>query len=169
MTTRRRRPFRLASLLALPALLPGCLHIHTELDIDAPPDEVWAVLADTPAYPEWNPYHVRVEGPLERGKKLEVEVHKPNGHELTIHPRVKVIEPGAELTWGGGVPGIFVGRHVFRLEALPDGRTRLVHEERFRGIAVPFAELDSIEEGYEQVNRALAQRVQERRARPTAD
>ena len=92
-------------------------------------------------------------------------MHKPNGNELVIHPKVQVLDPGRELTWGGGVPGIFTGRHVFRLEPLPDGRTRLVHEESFRGIAVPFAELGTIEEGYEQVNRSVAARVEALRVR----
>ena len=161
---RSSAPSRAALLLAGVCAF-GCKNVYTQADIDAPVDEVWAVLADTERYPEWNPYHVRVEGSLEQGEKLEVEVHKPNGNELVIHPKVQVLDPGRELTWGGGVPGIFTGRHVFRLEPLPDGRTRLVHEESFRGIAVPFAELGTIEEGYEQVNRSVAARVEALRVR----
>ena len=155
-----------ASILVLSALaafaslgVAGCKSIHTQTEIDAPVDDVWEVLADTERYPEWNPYHVRVDGPLAEGAKLEVEVHKPNGNEVIIHPHVQVLRPGQELTWGGGVPGIFTGRHVFRLEPLPGGRTRLVHAERFSGLAVPFAELDTIEEGYDEVNRSVAARV----------
>lgn len=159
-TQTKTRPCWPALAGALAALLStGCKHIYTEAEIDAPVDEVWTVLVDTERYPEWNPYHVRVEGPLEPGAKLEVEVHKPNGNELVIHPKVQTLEPQRELTWGGGVPGVFKGSHVFRLEPLPNGRTRLVHEETFSGIAVPFAELDTIEQGYEQVNRSLADRV----------
>ncbi len=148
--------------VCLLSLTCSCKHVHTEMVIDAPVTTVWDILADTEAYPTWNPYHVRVDGVLAKGERLEVEVHKPNGHELVIHPRVEVLEPEKNLTWGGGVPGIFVGHHVFLLDPLPGDRTKLVHKETFRGIAVPFAELDTIEEGYEQVNRALAKRAEAR-------
>jgi hypothetical protein len=154
---------RLAALIAL--LLPlvgGCKHIRTETEINAPPDVVWDVLTELEAYPEWNPYHVRVEGGLDEGRKLEVEVHKPNGNQLTIHPKLQVAKRQRELTWGGGVPGIFTGRHAFVLQPLSGGRTHLVHEESFKGIAVPFAELGSIEEGYQRVNAALARRCEAR-------
>ncbi|MCA9661460.1 MAG: SRPBCC domain-containing protein [Myxococcales bacterium] len=161
-TASRRRRWTAAFAALLVPLTCSCKHIHTEVVIDAPSAAVWEVLRDTDAYPAWNPYHVRVDGVLAEGERLEVEVHKPNGNELVIHPRVEVLEAERELTWGGGVPGVFVGHHVFRLVPLPGDRTRLIHTEVFRGIAVPFAELDTIEAGYEQVNRALAERVESR-------
>lgn len=135
-------------------------HIHTEIDIDASPREVWNILADNARYPEWNPYHVRVDGELEVGASLSLEIHKPNGERIEIEPRVLRIVPQRELTWGGGIPGIFYGEHVFELA--PRGRTgtRLVHRESFKGIAIPFASLDAIEEGYRQMNHALKQRAE---------
>lgn len=158
---RRRNDWRTTGLAGALVVLTGCKHIYTEHHIEAPVETVWAVLVHTEAYPEWNPYHVRVEGRLEPGAELELEIHKPNGNRIVIHPEVQVVAPQQELTWGGGVPGIFEGRHVFRLERLDDGHTRLVHEERFSGIAVPFAELDTIEEGYRLVNAAVAARAEE--------
>ena len=39
--------------------------ISTEIDIAAPPNEVWAVLTDYERYPEWNPFMVKLSGAKE--------------------------------------------------------------------------------------------------------
>ena len=41
--------------------------IRTEIDIEAPPDEVWAQLADLDAYAGWNPFITTAEGAAEAG------------------------------------------------------------------------------------------------------
>jgi hypothetical protein len=134
-------------------------HIHTEIDIAAPTEVVWATLADLAAYPEWNPYHVKVDGDLSVGSRLVVHLHKPNGDDLTIKPHVMRITPGRELTWGGGIRGVFFGEHQFLLEPVGTA-THLVHRETFSGLAVRYARLDAIEEGYEGMNQALEERVE---------
>lgn len=133
---------------------PG-LHVYTEIDIDASPADVYAVLADLERYPEWNPYHVVVEGRAAVGEALVVHVNKPNGDTPTVHPHMLRMEPSRELTWGGGVRGLFIGEHVFLLEENSAGGTRLIHKEDFEGIAVQFVPLDAIEEGYNGMNVAL--------------
>lgn len=145
---------------AVALALGGCKSVHTTLDIDAPADVVWDVLADLDAYPEWNPYHVRVEGEPTVGAPLVVDIHKPNGHQLTIEPHVIEVVPARRLVWGGGIRGLFVGEHVFALEPLGADRTRLVQSEEFHGVFVPFARLAAIEEGYELVNRAVRDRAE---------
>lgn len=135
-------------------------NIYTSIDIDAPRDKVWAILFDNTAYPDWNPYHVEVNGKMAIGKELDVVINKPNGETVEIQPHVMRLVPLTELTWGGGIKGIFFGEHVFLLSSLGESRTRLVHKERFSGIAVPFASLESIEEGYDLMNRALKERVE---------
>jgi hypothetical protein len=134
--------------------------IHTAIEIGAPAERVWSILVDNEAYPDWNPYHVSVRGRMQVGEKLEVRINKPNGERVEIEPRVMRIQPYRELTWGGGVRGIFHGEHVFLLEEIDAANTRLVHREKFTGIAVPFASLDSIEDGYRQMNHALKIRAE---------
>ena len=150
----------LASLLAAGCTSLPSKHVYTEIEIEAPVDRVWAILADNESYPDWNPYHVRVRGEMLPGRKLEVVLHKPNGERVEIEPRVMRVVPMRELTWGGGVRGIFHGEHVFQLEETDTENTRLVHKEDFVGIAVPFASLDAIEEGYRQMNQALKIRAE---------
>ncbi|MET0067070.1 MAG: SRPBCC domain-containing protein [Candidatus Thiodiazotropha sp.] len=129
--------------------------VHTAIVIEAPRERVWEILIDNGAYPQWNPYHVTVEGAMTLGSRLDVEIHKPNGERVEIAPRVLRLVPFEELTWGGGIKGIFHGEHVFQLTDLNGTATRLVHKERFRGIAIPFASLEAIDEGYAMMNRAL--------------
>lgn len=163
-------PFRRRSIKAAFAAMlilasgAGCAkNFYTEIEIEAESEEVWLVLADNEKYPEWNPYHVRVEGTLEVGEELLIEIHKPNGNQLTIEPRVFRVIPGRELAWGGGVPGLFFGEHIFLLERIAPGRTKLIQKETFDGIFVPFAELGSIKAGYERMNEALKRRVERSR------
>ncbi|MCB1139585.1 MAG: SRPBCC domain-containing protein [Leptospiraceae bacterium] len=156
-----KRSGLLLSSLAL-LFLGDCKSIHTEVEIQATPEEVWTVLKKNGAYGEWNPYHVRVEGDLIEGNTILVEVHKPNGNQIVLEPTVLVVNPNRELTWGGGIPGLFTGEHVFEIFPTDTG-VLLVHREEFKGIFVPFAELDTIEEGYRKMNEALKKRVEEGR------
>jgi hypothetical protein len=94
------------------------------------------------------------------GEALDVVINKPNGERVEIQPHVMRLEPLTELTWGGGIKGIFFGEHVFMISAIDESRTRLVHKERFSGAVIPFASLDSIEEGYDQMNQALKERAE---------
>ncbi|MDH3326951.1 MAG: SRPBCC domain-containing protein [Gammaproteobacteria bacterium] len=135
-------------------------YIYTEITINTPVEAVWAVLVNNQDYPNWNPYHVRVEGQLKKGEKLFVKIHKPNGAKVEIEPHVMRIYPFKELTWGGGIKGIFFGEHVFLLEAIDANTTRLIQKEEFSGIAIPFAALEAIEEGYTQMNEALKQKLE---------
>jgi hypothetical protein len=140
-------------------LFPG-KHTYTEIVIEAPPENVWAVLADKDRYPEWNPYHVRVTGDFVPGEPLVVDVHKPNGEDVVVKPHLLRFEPNRELTWGGGIRGVFYGEHVFLLEETEAGHTHLIHKEDFTGIFVQFVPLDAIDEGYTQMNAALKDRVE---------
>ena len=135
--------------------------IHTEIEIAASQAEVWAVLADNARYREWNPYHVRVDGDLVEGARLNVELSKPDGSVVMIRPHVLAVAPEKRLDWGGSIRGVFKGVHVFELHASGNGCTRLVQRESFAGLFVGFAKLDGIEEGYNRMNRALKARVED--------
>jgi hypothetical protein len=150
--------------LALLCMLAGCspTEIRTAIDIDAPPERVWAILTDFARYPEWNPYHVSVTGKPVLGAELAVRIRRPDGKTVEIEPHILRLDPLKELTWGGGIKGIFFGEHVLRLEAAGPGRTRLIHNEDFTGAAIPFADLPPavLTEGYARMNAALKRRAE---------
>jgi hypothetical protein len=138
--------------------------ISREIEIEAPPDAVWAVLADTDAYPDWNPFIRRLTGELRAGARIEARIAPPSGRAMTFKPTVLAAEPGRELRWLGRllVRGLFDGEHRFALEPLADGRTRFVQSERFDGVLVRLLEntLAKTALGFEQMNAALKERVE---------
>jgi hypothetical protein len=84
---------------------------------------------------------------------------------MTIRPTVLAAEPERELRWTGRLvlPGLFDGEHRFRIVPIDGQRSRIVHGERFTGILVGFVKgtLGKTEAGFEQMNAALEQRIEE--------
>jgi hypothetical protein len=141
--------------------------IEKVIEIDAPPAAVWRVLTDFPAYGEWNPFIRSIAGTVQVGKRLTVRLEPPGGSGMTIKPTVLAAEPDRELRWKGRlvIAGLFDGEHTFRIEPIDGQRSRFVHRERFTGILVGLVKgiLRKTEEGFEQMNAALKQRVEESR------
>ena len=137
--------------------------IETAIDIDATPSDVWRVLSDFAAYPDWNPFIRRIEGAPLPGNRLSITVQPPGGRSMSFRPVVLAAERERELRWLGRVllPGLFDGEHSLRLEAM-NGRCRFVHAETFRGLLVPLfaGTLDATERGFAAMNEALKRRVE---------
>ncbi|WP_223291021.1 SRPBCC domain-containing protein [Streptomyces avicenniae] len=137
------------------------------IEIQASPEEVWRVLTDFSAYPEWNPFmtsaQVTSPGGLKEGARLRIVMHDASG-DTTFTPEVLTADPGRELRWLGRMgPGwIADGEHRFTIEEIAPGRVRVTQVERFTGVAVPFAtgmlERDTLPQ-FHAMNQALAQRV----------
>jgi hypothetical protein len=140
------------------------MQITTEIEIDAPVARVWDVLTDFPGYAAWNPFMVRLEGTVEVGARITIDIQPPGSKRRRMRERIYAISPQSELRWGAHllVPGIASGTHVFRLETLPGGRTRLHHGEEFTGILIPFFRklLARIEQGFVLTNEALKRHVE---------
>lgn len=139
--------------------------IVTEIEIDASPEAVWAVLTDFEAYPNWNPA-IEIAGEAVAGNRLEVTMEYENTRPMTFRPKVLVADEPTEFRWQGRlfVTGLYDGEHRFVLTALDDGeRTRLTQTETFRGVLVGFINRrigDDVEAGFNQVNEALKRRVE---------
>jgi len=139
--------------------------LRTTIDVNATPDQVWKVLTERSAYPEWNPFIVSSTGDLTTGGTITNVLRDTAGKETTFTPKLLAVEPGRELRWIGKVPpgGIFDGEHSFRIEPLPDGGSRLIQQETFRGVAVPVMSSwlnNKIKPQFDAMNRALAARAE---------
>ena len=140
--------------------------LRTEIEIGAPPEAVWTVLADFPRHSEWNPFIRSITGELETGARLAVRLQPPGGKPMTFKPTLLNVVPNEELRWLGRVvlPGIFDGEHIFELAPIDGGeRTRFVQREEFRGVLVPFLwkSLDTdTRRGFEEMNRVLKELVE---------
>jgi hypothetical protein len=139
--------------------------LRREIEIDAPPERVWAVVTDFAAYPEWNPFITRISGELRVGARLEVRIEPPGGRAMTFKPTVRAVEANRELRWLGRLllPGIFDGEHSHRIEPLEHGRSRFIESERFSGVLVGLFKgtLEKTETGFGQMNDALKVRAEE--------
>ena len=62
--------------------------ISATVDIAATPEQVWAVLADLPAYQEWNPFIRSASGQLTEGATLTLRMAPANGRAMTFRPKV---------------------------------------------------------------------------------
>jgi hypothetical protein len=148
--------------------------IAAEVDIEAPPERVWAVLTDLAAYSEWNPFMRRVEGAVVVGERLALSMFSGEGaRPLEAIVEVTAAEPPRRLEWigthirvGGRLvparwPGLMHGERRIALEPIPGGGTRLHMETRFRGLLAPLMRwLDSYQPAFEAMERALKHRVE---------
>jgi hypothetical protein len=131
------------------------------------------VLADLPAYGEWNPFITKIDGEPRTGTKLEVRMEPEGERAMTFRPTVLTAEPGRELKWLGHllVPGIFDGEHRWLIEQTEPGRVRFTQSERFGGILVPLLwkklRDGGTAKGFRAMNEALAARVAEVRRKST--
>lgn len=146
------------ALLAVAGALFTRKTFHVETVIAASPEEIWAVLVDTSAYPEWNPVFVEVDGTYALGATVENNVRDPDGKILAMTAEVRAFAPGRELRQYGGVPGVITFDHRWLLEPAAGG-TRVVQHEVDRGIYLWFWDAAWIEPAYARVLDALAARV----------
>jgi hypothetical protein len=146
--------------------------IRVATEIAAPIETVWAELSAVSEYAGWNPFITSFEGELVAGGRLEVRIAPPGGRPMTFRPTITEVEDGKRLEWLGRLllPGIFDGRHSFRLEAIGPGRTRLTQGEEFSGILVPFTGkmLEQTRAGFEAMNEALRLRAEKAAATESA-
>lgn len=140
--------------------------IRHELEIDASPETVWRVLTDFAAYPDWNPYVLHLAGDLALGETLELTIAQRNWNgPLTLYPTVARLEAPRTFGWHGrvGLAGLHETDHYFELKPLPDGRTRLVQTEEFRGWLPAWMDSEShrapTREAFAAMDEALARRA----------
>src|SRR5215207_10570305 len=112
----------------------------SSIDIEAPAEKVWELLIDFTAYPTWNPFITRAEGPVEVDGRLTLRMQPVGGSVVTLRPTVVEVVEGHRLRWQGrlGVRGLFDADHLFILEPQGAAASRLIQQEQFSGLLVPF-------------------------------
>lgn len=99
-----------------------------EIQIAAPPEIVWEVIAGIATWPSWN-HDVKsmtLEGPVAPGSTFRWKAGSSS-----LVSTLKVVDPPREIAWTGVTMGIHAV-HVFRFES-SDGGTRAHSAESFRG------------------------------------
>lgn len=140
--------------------------VVTEFTIAAPLDRVWRVLADTAAYPQWNPlvHRLRHRGTMVAGRRALISVELlPGRSPLWIPVTLRCVDHLRELSWEGGIPSLVYGLHFHRIEDIDGASTRVVHGETFSGLLTPLVwrQVEPVlRVGYERFNQALTARAE---------
>ena len=108
------------------------MYIEETVDIDAPPERVWAVMSDVERWPRWTASVTAVQrlegGPLDVGARARITQPK-------LAPAVwlvTVLDPGRSFAWVAGIPGLrTTGTHWL---ALSGAGTRATLELRTTGV-----------------------------------
>ncbi len=141
--------------------------IKTEIEIGVPPDRVWQILLDFPAYPQWNPFIRSIAGVARFGECLTVSIQPQGGRAMTFRPTLLAVTPNQELRWLGRflLPGIFDGEHCFQIVPVAADRVRFIQSERFSGLLVALA-ISQLERGTKAGFVAMNQALQARAKTP---
>jgi len=139
--------------------------LSSTIDINAPAPVVWKMLVDFAAFSRWNPFITSAEGPLAVGGRLTLRMQPVGGAAITLRPSVVEVIEGHRLRWRGRLvmPGLFDAEHLFIVEPLGAGRSRLVQQEQFSGLLVSFFQrsLDrSTLPAFHAMNQALKERTE---------
>jgi hypothetical protein len=130
--------------------------------IDAPPEAVWAILTDAPAYAQWDSGVQQVEGRIAPGEKIKVVSEANPGRAFPVE--VTEFEPGRSMVWSGGMPlGLFKGVRTFTLAPEASG-TRFTMREEYSGPLLPliWRSMPDLGPSFEQFARGLKARAEAR-------
>lgn len=138
--------------------------LRTEIEIQAPPEQVWQVLTDLKKYSEWNPFIHHAIGQAKAGEKVDI-TFRSGSKEMTLHCTVIKVEPNRGLSWKYHVilPFLFQGEHSFVIEPAGDNKVRFIDREIFTGLLIPLQARDidtNSRRGFEEMDRALKARVE---------
>lgn len=147
------------------------------IDIDAPLEQVWAVMLDTDRYAEWNDFVVRAECPTppEPGDPIRLTVEFTPGGRRTVSPeRISVVDHPSEQPDGSrlarlayvyeGLParlGLVRGTRWQTLTQRPGEPTYYATVEEFRGPLVLLAGPGRVERGFRRHAVCLKRRVEQ--------
>jgi len=134
--------------------------INTQIEIKATPAKVWNALMDIDNYPNWNPFIRSIEGKMEIGEALRIELP-----DMKFYPKILVCTKNKKLVWQGKLlfDGVFDGEHSFLIRENINGTVTFCQDEIFTGILVGLF-TNKLERktkaGFESMNESLKQLVE---------
>jgi uncharacterized protein YndB with AHSA1/START domain len=108
--------------------------VHSAIEIDAPPERVWAVVMDPRRLADWVTIHRRVEGAparLTRGSTFEQTLNLRGAHLHVMWTVVDLEEP-RRAVWEGQGPAHSRASIVYELQPLGERGTRFEYTNEFK-------------------------------------
>ena len=112
------------------------LQYEVSAEIQAPPKKIWAILTRAEGMTDWNSTLTSLEGDIELGGTVRMQVPEAPGRTFTV--KVTEFVPNEEMVWREGNPVMFLGVRTYSLSPSPDGAaTRFQMTEVFSGTLLP--------------------------------
>lgn len=128
-------------------------------EIDGSSEDVWKVLLDFAAYPEWDPNMNSVEGKIGLGEKLVLQTTLS---KRAFKVTVSELEPNKRMVWKSGMPlGLFKGARTFETTE-KDGSVQFTMNEVFSGPLSPLfgMMIPDLHPSFDRFARGLKARVE---------
>jgi uncharacterized protein YndB with AHSA1/START domain len=106
---------------------------HTEIIIEATPEQVWSVLTDTESYPNWNEIILKIDGKIEDKGEVDVLFKAGPKAKPQLFHNLLYVEDGVEFYWSQVQAMGIKDKHCFRVEATDDGKTRFIQSDQALG------------------------------------
>jgi len=141
----------------------GDYAVHTEIDINAPADIVWATLTDFD-HMDWSSSFKGIEGEIEEGAAVVAHFQAAGRDQRFEHILIEV-EPGVQWAWSDPFMMGMIDHHLYRVEPIDDQRSRFIQEDRPHGgaaIAAGRITAEGFKRMYEQFNEELKSEAERR-------
>jgi uncharacterized protein YndB with AHSA1/START domain len=135
-------------------------HYESAATIAAPPEKVWAVLADAASWPAWDSGVEGVEGRIAAGEKVKIRSSAAPGRAFPV--TVTTVEPPHRLVFTGGMPlGLFRGVRTYTLTPA-DGGTLFRMREEYTGPMLPliWRSMPDLQPSFDQFATGLKKRAE---------
>ncbi len=129
--------------------------------IDAPREQIWALLTDAAGIPSWNKSVTKIEGTIALGQKLKIFTTLVPGKGFPA--KVAEIVPNERMLWTFSAPlGMFKGARSFTLTP-KDGRVEFHTREVFSGwMAGPITKkMPDLQPSFDEWARSLKERAEQ--------
>ena len=138
--------------------------IEHRIGIQAPPEAIWAVLADLARWKEWNPTYPRADGVVRIGAQLDLDLALPGRKLQRIAPVVLDWIPNEQIHWRlTAVGGLVRTTRFLEIEKLTETGCIVANGEVFDGLLGPTVVRSlrgAVRSGFVAMSEALKARVE---------
>ena len=115
---------------------------RSEIEINAPKEKVWGILADFGSYHKWNPFTVKIDTNLELGSEVALTVKMKPGKGTTIRTEyLKAYDPTEKMVWGFSYGFLLKAERTQQLIPLNESTTRYWNADVISGLISPIVHL----------------------------
>lgn len=126
----------LIALALITALSFTKFEISSVIEINQPPETVWAAIINFEQYDKWNTQLEFLDGDVRPEGTLHLKLTAEGADPYEFKPVISHWEENKKFAWLArtGLPRVFDGEHFFELTDIGNGKTQLLNREEYRGV-----------------------------------